>query len=87
MRYLSRVAHVVLHRLLLNMLLMLGHLVLLRKALDLNVLRVCGICGNTMLLLSLELCRMLFPLLSGGYLSRVTAELTRIPTHDSMITT
>lgn len=86
MRCLNRVAHVVLHRLLLNMLLMLGHLVLLRMALDLNVLWVGGICGDTMLLLSLELCRMLLPLLSG-YLSRVTTELSRIPADDSRIAT
>ena len=83
MRCLNRVAHIVLHRLLLNMLLVLRHLVLLRMALDLDLLWVGGICGDTMLLLSLELCRMLLSL--SGYLSRITTELSRIPAHDSMI--
>lgn len=83
MRCLNRVAHVVLHRLLLNVLLVLGHLMLLRMALDLDVLWVTSICRSTMLL-SLELCRMLLPLLSG-YLSRITTKLSRISTHDTMI--
>lgn len=86
MRCLNCIAHIVLHLLLLNVLLVLGNLMLLRMALDLYVLWVGGICGDTMLLLSLELCRMLLPLLSG-YLSRIPTDFSRIPTHNSMIAT